>query len=98
MVVVQKDVPLPGGNVEQFKILLNGQKSPECEEFTMVKWEGTALELVLLNLLEDFEKVNFQAAIIDNKTTKVGMSFKPHKKVENIYQVLYVKQSSNVIM
>lgn len=51
----------------------------------MVKWEGTALELVLLNLLEDFEKVNLQAAIIDNKTVKVGMSFKPHKKVENIY-------------
>ena len=64
----------------------------------MVKWEGTALELVLLNLLNEYETKGLQAAIIDQKTIKVGMSFKPHKKVENIYQVLYVKQISNSVM
>ncbi len=83
--MVEKEVPLPGGNVEQFKIVLKGGKSPECEEFTMVKWDGTALELILLNLLEDYDKKGTQAAIIDSKTMKVGMSFKAHKKVENIF-------------
>ena len=91
LIVVEKEVPLPGGNVEQFKILLKGQRNPECEEFTMVKWNGTAFELVLLNLLDEYEKKGLSCAILDSKTMKVGMSFKPHKKVENIYQVIYVK-------
>ena len=65
--------------------MLGSARSPECEEYTMVKWEGTALELMLLNLLDDFEKKGLRASIIDPKTMLVGMSFKPHKKVENIF-------------
>jgi hypothetical protein len=51
----------------------------------MVKWDGTANELILLNLLEDYEKQGAKCPIIDSRTSKVGMSFKPHKKVENIF-------------
>ena len=48
---------MPGGNIEQYKILLKGQRNPECEEFTMVKWESTAFELVLYNLLDEYDKI-----------------------------------------
>ena len=56
LIVVEKEVPLPGGNLNQYRILLGGQRSPDCDEYTMVKWDLTALELVLLNLLVDFEE------------------------------------------
>ena len=93
----ETEVPQPGGNLDQLKKILGSTKMPEAEEYTMVQWESAAYEIVLLNLISDYEKKNGYCAIIDPKTLRIGMSFKPHKKVENIYQIIYIKQISNQI-
>jgi len=33
---VETEIPLPGGNLEKFKIILGGAKAPDADEFTMV--------------------------------------------------------------
>ena len=62
----------------------------------MVQWSETAYELVLFIMLEEFEK-NDRTNVMDPKLAKTGMSFKPHKKFENIFQVVFLKQKSNVM-
>lgn len=39
------------------------------------------MDLILLNLMDEFEKREMMAALINRRTARVGMSFKPHKKV-----------------
>lgn len=64
----------------------------------MVGWSGTAHELILVNLLNEFEKDPSKVpTILDQKTTKVGMSFQAHKKFQNVFQMLLVKSASNTI-
>lgn len=89
-------MPKQGGNLDRLKVILGEGKMPTAEEFTMVKWEGSAHELILFNLLEEYEKTG-KPAILDSQTVKVGMSFKAHKKLQNIFQVIYIKSLSNVI-
>lgn len=88
--------PNLGGNIERLKALLGQAKAPEAEEFTITQWSGTAHELVLLNLLQTYE-ISEKPAILDAKTIKVGMSFKAHKKVQNVFQIIYIKSMSNTI-
>lgn len=45
-------------------------------------------------MLEEYEK-NGKTSVLDPQTVKVGMSFKPHKKVQNIFQVIFIKSMSN---
>ena len=82
---VESQVPMPGGNIKELQLILKGSKAPEAEEFTMVQWDHPAMEIILLNLLQEWERVGMQAAILSDKTCRVGMSFKPHKKVQNIF-------------
>lgn len=92
--------PKQGGNIEHFKKILGEKaKTPDAEEFTFVQWVGTAHDLVILNLLQEYEKSTNEKkpALLDTKTVKVGMSFKPHKKSQNIFQIIYVKQSTNLM-
>ena len=54
-IMMEKEVPMPGGNLEELKVLLRGDRVQEAEEFTMVQWDGTALQLIILNLLNEFD-------------------------------------------
>ena len=62
----------------------------------MVQWDGTAHELIIFNMLEEYEQTG-KASVLDDQTVKVGMSFKAHKKFQNIFQVIYIKTMSNTI-
>jgi hypothetical protein len=75
---------------------MGDDKAPNGTEFTYVQWEGTATDLILLNLLQDFE-LEGKPSIIDEQLIKVGMSFKAHKKAQNVFQIIYLKQASNQI-
>jgi hypothetical protein len=92
--------PVPGGNMERYKTILGEKaKTPDAIESTYVQWSGHAHELILLNLLQEYEKAteDKKAALVDPKLVKVGMSFKAHKKLQNIFQIIYVKQSTNIM-
>ena len=101
-----------GGNGEKYKELLGAQaKSGDVEEFTYTQWGGNAIELLLLNLLQEYEVANTEdkkketddatpkakkvPALLDPMTVKMGTSFKPHKKTQNVVQLMYVKQLGN---
>ena len=49
-------MPKQGGNLDKLKLILGDTKMPAAEEFTMVQWDGSAHELIIFNLLEDYEK------------------------------------------
>ena len=105
--------PEVGGNTQKYKQLLGSQaKFGDAEEFTYTNWPQSALELVLLNLLQEYEKfVNppeadpstgtipkpQKPAILDQNTLRMGVSFSAHKKTQNIVQLLFIKQASNLI-
>ena len=84
LIALNEKVPLPGGNIDQLKVLVGGQRITECEEYTMVKWTWSPHEIILLNLLDEFEN-NPKPALIDVRCATVGLSFKSHKTVENIF-------------
>ncbi len=92
--------PEVGGNAQKYKELLGTQsKTSDVEEFTYTKWEKSAHELIILNLLNEYElfvtppvadpstgtipKAK-KPAIIDEQTLKMGVSFSAHKKAQNI--------------
>jgi len=79
-----------GGNVEKYKAIVTS-KNENTEEFTYTQWSSSATDLVLLNLLQEYEKLNKTPsdqgklpALLDNATLRVGLSFRTHKKAENI--------------
>jgi hypothetical protein len=61
----ENKVPVEGGNIYKLSALVGKTKMPSGEEFTYIQWEGTAYELILLNLLQDFEK-DGKPAILDD--------------------------------
>jgi len=97
-----EDVPAKGGSIAQFAELQVDQRNNECEEYTMVKFESQdAMEFVALELAMDWERegdAGKKSPILDQSVTKVGISNKPHKKTQNIINILYVKSSSNAMM
>ena len=84
-----------GGIKEEYQVVIGGKKNIEFEEYTSIGWQGTATDLVILNLVEVFNKKK-QHALLEEKAMKVGTSLKSHKKCGNIFQVLYVKRAKNV--
>mmetsp|Transcript_29605 Transcript_29605/g.28827 ORF Transcript_29605/g.28827 Transcript_29605/m.28827 type:complete len:108 (-) Transcript_29605:65-388(-) len=94
----EHEIPERGGNTPQYKILLGAHHVVECEEYTMVQWKLSPTSLILLSLMEEYERMGPRCALLDVKTIKVGLSFKHHKKVENIFQVLYVKQLGHAMI
>ena len=73
-------------------------KQTEADEFTMTNFKCSALHLILINLLNEYEKKEKKMpALLDTKLIRVGLSFQAHKKCTNILQILYVKQKSNAI-
>lgn len=81
-----------GGNAQEYQAILG--KTAETEECTQIGWNGSALELIINTLIEGWT-ANQKHVIFEHKVTKVGVSFKADKKVQNIFQVLYVKQDTN---
>ena len=89
-------MPEQGGNLDKLKIIVGEGKMPMAEEFTMVQWDGTAHELIMFQILEEYEKTG-KSSVLDAFTVKVGMSFKAHKKLQNIFQVIFIKSAANTI-
>ena len=108
VVLDNKDVPEIGGNEDLYKAMLGAQqKSGAADEGTYFTWEGNGMEMVLINLLQEYEafvnpqkedkKGGQRPALLDPLTVKMGCSFKAHKKAQNIAQLLYVRQLGNAI-
>ena len=105
--------PEVGGTNKKYQQLLGSQqKTGDVQEFTYTKWNLGGQELVLLNLLQEYEKFMTppvadantgtipepkKPAILDAHTQKMGVAFSAHKKTENIVQFLFVKQAGNKI-
>ena len=52
----ESQMPKQGGNLDKLRMIVGDQRMPSAEEFTMVQWDGTAHELIVFNLLEEYEK------------------------------------------
>ena len=61
-------------------------------EYTEVGWEGEADELVLFMLISGCQCIgeDEQFAMLDPSVTKIGISFRAHKKYKSLIQVLYI--------
>ena len=90
-----KEEPEIGGNAEVYKKILGGQqKSGTVDEGTYIAWDGNGMDMVLMNLLQEYEtfvsprtgvlKDGQRPALLDPLTAKMGVSFKAHKKAHNI--------------
>ena len=89
-----KDEPEIGGNGDVYKMILGSkQKSGAVDEGTYIAWDGNGMDMVLMNLLQEYEaftnpqKGDLKAqrpALLDPLTVKMGCSFKAHKKAQNI--------------
>lgn len=69
-------------------------KDIDTEECSRISWQGTPVDLIISSLVNGFTATNSHP-MLDPKLIKVGLSFKPHKRLQNMFQVLYVKQHSN---
>ena len=90
-----KDQPEIGGNAEVYKKILGAQqKSGTVDEGTYIAWDGNGMDMVLMNLLQEYEtfvnpqkgdlKGGQRPALLDPLTVKMGCSLKAHKKAQNI--------------
>ena len=107
IVADNKEDPEIGGNEEAYKKILGSQqKSGSVDEGTYIAWGGNGMDMVIMNLIQEYEaftnpkkgdKKAATPALLDPLTIKMGVSFKAHKKTENIAQLLYVRQYGNAI-
>ena len=81
-----------GGNTQEYLSLIS--KEADTSDDTRISWDGTAQELIIALLVEGFA-TNGKHPILDQKLGKVGISFRSHKKLSNIFQILYVNNPSN---
>ncbi|CDW81995.1 UNKNOWN [Stylonychia lemnae] len=77
-------------------IAQKNNKAVDALEYTYNQWMGRPHELILLNMMNEYEKSG-EPAEIDPKTSKVGISFLGQNDIGNIFQIIYVKQNSNQI-
>ena len=73
-----------GGNKEEFMSMVGDGKGIDTEECTTVGWNGTAAELIFFQLVEGFKNAKTHA-VLEPKLSKVGLSFKPHKTLLNVF-------------
>ena len=74
--------------------MIGDGKDIETTECTRLNWGGTAQDLIIFLLIDGFN-TNKSHCMLDKTLVKVGISLKPHKKHQNIFQILYIKQASN---
>ena len=72
--------PKLGGNIDIYQQSLgNRAKSVQVEEFTYSGWSGTALDLIILNMLNEFERNSPEPpCILSNDFIRLGISFQAH--------------------
>eukprot|EP00347_Sterkiella_histriomuscorum_P012524 403368246 len=93
--ITQNRRDIKQGSVDIMRqIVLGNGKSYDGQGFLITSWKGTPHELVILNILLDYE-VNDKTLILDYKTFKMGVSYYGHPERENVCQILYVFQLSN---
>ena len=97
----KEEVPAEGGNMAAYKEVCGEGKEASCEEYTMVKYEGTeGREFVAIELIRDWARegdVGKHSPILNGETKKVGISNKAHKTHVNLIQVLYIKEVINAM-
>ena len=101
-IALNENTPTMGGNIDAYKTVLGGEKSPNCDEYTMCQYMGSsAFEFIGLQMILDYNRAGDEARktpVLDPNTSKVGISNKPHPKTKNLIQILYVKSTVNVMM
>ncbi len=92
----RKDVKetLSGGSIQKYRNAVGLQS--QCSEFTVSQWRHTAHELILYNMLQEYEATG-QASLLDIELQSVGISFYGHREKDNIFQIIYVKRRSNFV-
>ena len=84
------------GNVDAYLAITGEDKKASVEEFTIFNWENPcAQELVAFQLIHNWNRkgeAHFHSPIVDEYTSSVGISNKPHQKCVNLIQILYVKK------
>jgi len=51
--------PAQGGNKDRYIALIGGiSKTSDVEEFTYTQWTGSATDLIILNLLNEYERIH----------------------------------------
>ncbi len=71
-----------GGNVLVYLTMIC--KQIDASDETRISWDGTAQDLIINLLVEGFA-VNGNHPILDPKLGKVGISFRSHKKLNNVF-------------
>jgi len=94
VIALNEESPSLGGNVEVYnKILAEDNKgASDAVDFTIFKWEHSAMHLVAYQLMQHYKEAkenkekdeNAVHPLMDVRLSTVGISFKGHKKVENL--------------
>ena len=93
-VTKDKDIPTDG-NTKVLARIMNSTKSTDIVEFTYWStWKHTAHELVLLNILVDFERHD-TSIILCERAMRCGFAYAGHPKFGNMFQAVFVMQKSN---
>ena len=111
VIALNEDEPTVGGNETAFRKMVEGDgKMVDATEFTVYNWSQSAMHLVAYQLLKHYKaekaaeksedkdsKVETLHPLMDGSLASVGISFKGHKKVENLIQVLFLKDAPNAL-
>ena len=62
-------------------------------EYSEIGWTGTADEMVLMMIVAGFQCIGEkeQLPMLDSRITKMGLSFRNHRKYKSVLQVLYIQ-------
>lgn len=89
-------MPKIGGNLNKLKTLVGPAQMPQGTEFTIVDWKGDPHDMIYYLMLVEYEKTG-QCSLLDERTHKMGLSFKYHKTANNVFQLIYLFKPSNTI-
>ena len=82
-------------------MIVGADKSADCEEFTMCKFEGNQSdEFIALALALDWEREGDKgkkSPLLNKDMVQVGISNKSHRKTVNLIQILYMTSTSNAM-
>ena len=86
------------GNRKKLALLTQSSLSTEAVEFTYWStWDRTPHELVLLNILIDYDRHN-KSIILGEMSIRCGFGYAGHPKFGNVFQSVFVVQKSNNMM
>ena len=105
VIALNEDEPTLGGNEDAFRKIVEGDgKTLDATEFTVYQWSHSAAHLVAYQLLKHYKTIQGDEAkkdslhpLMDGSLANVGISFKGHKKVDNLIQVIFLKDAPNAM-